>query len=1196
MKGWILEAASLLWMLAVLSLLSPSLSRKPEVKRDHCNKTVDIYEDVTSPDVTPENFGRPLTCWYRFRSFRGTPRDWILRIRFKKFKIGRLVNATTCHGGYMQIVDGNGKTEVSNRRDPGLFCGEAEQPQTFISETSFVKLVFHADNFTSQTYYAFDSRAEQQFEVYLRYGQHPELYPNRRGEPVAGTYCERIFRDCRLQTCYVQSPAYPGIYPRNLRCLYRLNTRLPFIKLYTENEAFNVDGQRCENIMTCPMRPITSCPYDLVRVWDWAGETPVVIGTFCGVGRFPHSIVGTGEDLLLEFITSPAGPLLGTGFHFNVGSWPGHVDSPGTRKEGSRCDWELTAEALEAAGDSEGIFLSVAHWYPPHTSCTYLMRGRPGEVVRLYFPSFRINRIEAPIAAYDGDCGESLTIYDSDHADDSRIIKTFCDTFSRPMEKHDFISSGNALFVRFESKTGSYSGSSLYYWAHYDFFNDTKTGEPVPGTSCDEVYASWRVPPPIQQPPLPPGSQPSSSTTPPPPRSPFSGRFRSPLNTLVYKQSGLGGVPTDVTCLYRFVTDRRLFARVILTLEAVRFKDHPFSPVPCSDCWRDKVDRLLIWEPSAVPTSNISTSASQNLGDMPPPGIGTCICRDHLVFLHHQQSRSRRPPPVSPYAPPPPPPPPPPTGPTLPMTFVSKGESMHLRLIVDKTHAASNYFKWPHALFEGRYEFVHSPLCGPTELPAATDGELVFPSYDNIHGHQHQMLLHPQDTSVPSTQPTSSPLGPSPAYPYPPYLASAFPREETRCIWELHVNRERDLWLHVDGIRFSSRSCAEGRLEVYLPSMGKWEDGGEPWIRICGENASSATLRDLPVISAAELLPPPPSPTPGPSSMGGSTGKSHSPPYSPYGPPASSTSYSQMGIRDPYYYGQPQPGGGGYNQDPNPMPPLHIPTSQTTIPAAPALYIHFVSGVSTRAAFKLAWTELFHLPRNPDGSLATSPRLSSPGFLGGEDEICQFLCPGNSGVCIPDKLVCNGVPNCPNSTYPPSTTAHQIPSSGGGVSEHAYSIDGSGGYPREGNGPGSTLDGVDVSGVPLHWSSDEDVELCRRRKEKMAAGSGDGSAGYGTDGNGGLLGASWMGANWLTVGLGAGGGAGLFVLLVCLVFGCRRCCRKDDGRSRCCGCCGKRVAGEVRGVRGPVGGMGGRRRRHDMDDEDDDDDDGGPPY
>ncbi len=46
-----------------------------------------------------------MHCWYRFRSFRGTtPREWVLRIRFKKFKFGTLINATDCIGGYMQVT------------------------------------------------------------------------------------------------------------------------------------------------------------------------------------------------------------------------------------------------------------------------------------------------------------------------------------------------------------------------------------------------------------------------------------------------------------------------------------------------------------------------------------------------------------------------------------------------------------------------------------------------------------------------------------------------------------------------------------------------------------------------------------------------------------------------------------------------------------------------------------------------------------------------------------------------------------------------------------------------------------------------------------------------------------------------------------------------------------------------------------
>ncbi|XP_066595789.1 uncharacterized protein [Prorops nasuta] len=800
--GWTLLALGIL----VLATPSPASIRRD---RGHCNKTVDIYDDVSSPSVTPENWGKPLTCWYRFRAFRGTPREWILRVRFKKFKVGVLENATTCSGGFLQIVDGNAKTLVSNRKDPGVYCGESEQPQTFISETSFVRVLFHADNFTDQTYFSFDSRAEQQFEVYLRYGAHPELYPNRRGEVVAGTYCERVFNDCRLQTCYVQSPAYPGIYPRGLHCKYRLNTRTRFIKLYIENEEFNIDGQRCENIMTCPMRPISSgsqhCPYDYIRVYDGKNDTSPVIGTFCGMGKFPYSIIGTSEDLYVEFVTSPAGPLLNTGFHFNVGNWPGHADPAGV-KNGS-CDWLLNSESLPSGGD--GIFLSVAHWYPPHTSCTYLLKGRPGEIARLYFPSFRVNRIESPIQPYDGDCGESLTLYDADWPDDARIIKTFCDTFSKPMEKYDFVSTSNALFVRFESKTGSYSGSSLYYWAHYDFFNNTKFGDPVPGTECDEKFPSWKF---------------------------QSGRLRSPLNTLVYKRPG--DPPANLICTYSFITDKRLFARVILIVESVtlrNFKDRPYSQ--CGHCWDSRVDRVIIRESG------------------PDAAKGHCLCK-----LNNTK--------------------------TAPLRIVSRGEKLDLKLLVDGAHAASSYFKQSSALFEARYEFAHSPLCGPAILAAATDGEIEFPYYEALG-----------------------------------YIT---PPRTIKCIWELRVNRERDLYLHFDKVKFASRACEDGKLELFLPG------NSEPYMSICGENVSY--VGQMPIIPAAQLAP-----------------------------------------ADP-----------------------------TDADESPAAVIQFSGTMSpARASFKISWTELYNLPRDGAGNLNIQKL-----------EDCGFQCPGDAG-CIPARLLCNGVINCP---------------------------------------------------------------------------------------------------------------------------------------------------------------------------------------
>lgn len=781
---------------------------------------------------------------FRFRARRSPLNPPTRRVQYTHRSARRFVHPERRAAplSLFQIIDGNTKTEVSNRKDPGVYCGESEQPQTFISETSFVRVIFHADNFTDQTYFSFDSRAEQQFEVYLRYGQHPELYPNRRGEVVPGSYCERVFKDCRLQTCYVQSPAYPGIYPRALHCKYRLNTRLPFIKLYIENEEFNIDGQRCENIMTCPMRPISSgsehCPYDYIRVYDGKNESSPVIGTFCGMGKFPYSIIGTSEDLYVEFVSSPAGPLLNTGFHFNVGNWPGHVETAGVRN--GSCDWLLNSESLVSG--NEGIFLSVAHWYPPHTSCTYLLRGRPGEIARLYFPSFRVNRIESPIQPYDGDCGESLTLYDADWPDDARIIKTFCDTFSKPMEKHDFVSTSSALFVRFESKTGSYSGSSLYYWAHYDFFNATRFGEPQPGTECDETFASWKQ---------------------------RAGRLRSPLNTLVYKRPG--DPPADLACTYSFVTDKRLYARVILVIESINFKEHPYAQ--CGRCWDSRVDRLIVRQPDVDGVKDHCLCRNGTPAPTVPPS--------HLSSLAAAAAAAR--PPL--------------------LRVVSRGERLDLKLLVDGAHAAASYFKTTSPLFEATYEFAHSPLCGPALLPAATDGEIEFPHYEA--------------------------------------LGYVTPPRSIKCIWELRVNRERDLWLHFDKIKFASRSCEDGKLEIFLPG-----NVAEPYLGICGENVSY--VREMPIISAAQIAP---------ANGAGGAG----------------------GVAD------------GVEEQ-----------------QQPAVIVQFTGTMApARAAFKIAWTELYHLPRDGSGGLNTQKQL----------EDCGFQCPGDTG-CIPARLLCNGVINCPSRGLP----------------------------------------------------------------------------------------------------------------------------------------------------------------------------------
>lgn len=43
------------------------------------------------------------------------------------------------------------------------------------------------------------------------------------GELISGTYCSRIFHNCDRKKCRLQSPNFPGLYPRNLTCYYAVS-------------------------------------------------------------------------------------------------------------------------------------------------------------------------------------------------------------------------------------------------------------------------------------------------------------------------------------------------------------------------------------------------------------------------------------------------------------------------------------------------------------------------------------------------------------------------------------------------------------------------------------------------------------------------------------------------------------------------------------------------------------------------------------------------------------------------------------------------------------------------------------------------------------------------------------------------------------------------------------------------------------
>lgn len=141
---------------------------------------------------------------------------------FDAFKVGRYEphELDGCPDGYMQL------SELGRPFTGGSWCGSSSGHAVYYSETSTVTAsvkLFRspppAQPFEFQLRYKFIS----QQEAVVRFGSLAE--PLERGQVSPGTYCTRQFDECRFKPCRLQSPNYPGMYPRNVTCYWSLHQK-----------------------------------------------------------------------------------------------------------------------------------------------------------------------------------------------------------------------------------------------------------------------------------------------------------------------------------------------------------------------------------------------------------------------------------------------------------------------------------------------------------------------------------------------------------------------------------------------------------------------------------------------------------------------------------------------------------------------------------------------------------------------------------------------------------------------------------------------------------------------------------------------------------------------------------------------------------------------------------------------------------
>ncbi|XP_039292120.1 uncharacterized protein LOC111044919 [Nilaparvata lugens] len=225
--------------------------------------------------------------------------------------------------------------------------------------------------------------------------EHQEQHEHYLGELIANTYCSRIFSDCDRKDCRLESPNFPGIYPRNLTCYYAVRQHLIppgkhalIVVRQVKGQMINIRSQDAIYTRTQQQQPNqarqlkvwSECDevQDYVTVYDGYTTRDPVLLKFCGGGASVPEAVSSGPELLVEFSTSPYGtflyptpPLPLHGFQLQVQVRFVDQDSPKYARN-KRCEFWLR-------GAGKGTLESPRHSLSANTTCLYHLQGaEPG--------------------------------------------------------------------------------------------------------------------------------------------------------------------------------------------------------------------------------------------------------------------------------------------------------------------------------------------------------------------------------------------------------------------------------------------------------------------------------------------------------------------------------------------------------------------------------------------------------------------------------------------------------------------------------------------------------------------------------------------------------------------------------------------------------------------------------------------------
>lgn len=309
-----------------------------------CNRTYygDRHKTYRMDISKPSPDKLPYVCALTFMAGGGDLGD-IVELSFVHFNLGHLEAASSnkgssCVGSYMQILERNMEVETAGR-----WCNPAvSTAPVYYSESNNVTIILTVTKEAGQLPFQFGLKFRYiaKYDSVTRYGQVHAQY--HRGEWVPNSICDRIFQDCDSQPCKIQSPNFPGLYPRNVTCLLQVTQRtIPrgkhaFIMLNQPNEdkvsikanAFGDDGASASGKTASGTRDIAfhpekklmfgdACRHDYVTVYDGSDTLSKPLAKFCHGGALAP-VVSSGPEVVIEFHTAASDVLELHSFELDV--------------------------------------------------------------------------------------------------------------------------------------------------------------------------------------------------------------------------------------------------------------------------------------------------------------------------------------------------------------------------------------------------------------------------------------------------------------------------------------------------------------------------------------------------------------------------------------------------------------------------------------------------------------------------------------------------------------------------------------------------------------------------------------------------------------------------------------------------------------------------------------------------------------